>query len=331
MSETAIRPGKRANGALSVWQGFWQFYRIRPIPGLDLNAGSGTISFNDLFQEFAAEWRVLLTGTLLGLLVAILLVIGERPTYQASLTLAAAEASMSDPNGGSNSTTSSVLGIFGKGAGQFDDYAQFLSTTHSVRLAKRLDEKYGLMKEVFPTDRKTGAFIPPPGMVPRLSRAIRWTLGLQPWAPPNMVSLADFLKGSVEIVSQADGTTQLIHYSSTPEQASEFLARIYHETDDLMRQEKLASHRSRLNYLAQRLTDIQSLEQRNFLINLWGREQSQMLLLTGGDPVGARMTDDIYVPNMPQNGAALKIAMGFALGLIVALFVVIGRSAYRRA
>ena len=225
-----------------------------------------------------------------------------------------------------------MLSLLGNGGGgQYDDYAQFLDMTHSVRLATRLNEKYGLMKKTFPIDKKTGDFVPPSDMVSRLARALRWMLGLQPWAPPNMVSLANFLKGAVQINHEADGTATLVHYSRTPTAAGSFLASVYQETDDLMRQEKLASHRKRLEYLAQRLSDTSSLEQRNFLIGLWGREQSQMLLLTGGDPVGARMTDDIHVPNMPQNGAALTLGMGLLFGLLTGLFVVIGRSAYRRA
>jgi hypothetical protein len=167
--------------------------------------------------------------------------------------------------------------------------------------------------------------------VSRLARALRWMLGIPPWAPPNMVSLANFLRGAVQINHEADGTTTLIHYGPTPTEAGSFLTRVYQETDDFMRQEKLVSHRKRLEYLGQRLSDTSSVEQRNFLIGLWGREQSQMLLLTGGDPVGARMIDDIHVPNMPQNGAAMTLAMGLLFGLLSGLFVVIGRSAYRRA
>ena len=202
---------------------------------------------------------------------------------------------------------------------------------HSVRLAARLDSKYGLAKKVFAHDAETGDFIPPPGIIPQIARTLRFALGLQPWAPPNMVSLADYLRGAVKSETQADGTTKLTFYANSAAEARSFLATVYRETDTLMRQEKLASHQKRLDYLAQRLSGTSSLDQRNLLIGLWGREQSQLLVLAGGDPVGARMTDDIHVPNMPQNGAGLKLAIGLLSGLLIALFVVIGRSAYRRA
>jgi len=336
MSEVVTKPGGRgtydhAPGKVGgAWHALRHFYRIRPIPGVNVDSGPNAISFNDLFREFVADWRVLLTGVIVGLLVATLMISTAAPTYEATLTVAPVESSMSD-SGGISGTSATVLSIFGKGTGQYDDYAQFLDMTHSVRLASTLNAKYDLMKKVFPFDKKTGAFIPPAGMVPRLARALRWMLGLQPWAPPNMVSLADFLKGAVQINAGADGTSMLIHYGPTPAAASSFLESVYQETDGLMREEQLASHRKRLDYLAQRLSDTSSLDQRNFLISLWGREQSQMLLLTGGDPVGARMVDDIHVPNMPQNGAALTLAMGLLFGLLIGLFVVIGRSAYRRA
>ena len=332
MSEVVKNPGERAENIRSGLRTIRHFYRIRPIPGIDLSSSHDAISFNDLFREFIADWRVLLTGIIAGLLAAILLISGAPPAYEASLSLAPAEASMSDPGGAaSGAGAGGVLGLLGKSGTQYDDYTQFLDTTHSVRLAARLDAKYGLMKQVFPFDKKTGNFIPPPDIAARLVRIIRSTLGLPPWAPPNMVSLANFLKGEVETNSEADGTTTLLHYDRTPAEAGSFLTRVYVQTDDLMRQEKLASHRKRLEYLAQRLSDTSSLEQRNLLIGLWGREQSQMLLLTGGDPVGARMIDDIHVPNMPQNGAISKLLTGLISGLLAGLFVVIGRSAYRRA
>jgi hypothetical protein len=315
----------------SGWNAVLHFYRIRPIPGVDVDSSPHAISFNDLFREFVADWRILLTGIIVGLLAAVFLVSTAPPTYEATLTVAPVESSMSD-SGGSAGAGAGVLNLLGYGgSGQYGDYAQFLDMTHSVRLATRLNEKYGLMKQVFPFDKKTGAFVPPSDMVSRLARALRWMLGLPPWAPPNMVSLANFLKGDVRINHEADGTATLAHFGPTPTAAGSFLARVYQETDEYMRQDKLASHRKRLEYLGQRLSDTSSLEQRNFLIGLWGREQSQMLLLTGGDPVGARMTDDIHVPNMPQNGAALTLAMGLLFGLLTGLFVVIGRSAYRRA
>jgi len=344
MSEVVTKPGGRGTygrvpGRIgSAWHAFRHFYRIRPIPGVDVDSGPDAISFNDLFREFVADWRVLLTGVIVGLLGATLIIITAAQTYEATLTVAAAESSMSDSGGtsmsgsaGIGSAGASVLSIFSKGPGQYDDYAQFLDMTHSVRLANSLNAKYGLMKKVFPFDKKTGAFIPSSDIVPRLVRALRWMLGLQPWAPPNLVSLADFLKGTVQITNKADGTAILTHYGRTPTAASSFLMSVYNETDELMREEQLVSHRKRLEYLGQRLADTSSLEQRNFLIGLWGREQSQMLTLTAGDPVGARMTDDIHVPNLPQNGAALTLAMGLLFGFLVGLFVVIGRSAYRRA
>ncbi len=337
MSEVVTEPkGPKARGdapgrIVTSWRAIRHFYRIRPIPGVDLNTGYRAISFNDLLREFTADWRILATAAVLGLLAGILLISSAQPAYQATLSLAPAESNMSD-SGGPSSASTSVLNLLGKAsAGRYDEYAQFIDMTHSVRLATRLNEKYDLLKTVFPFDKKAGVFIPPQGIAPRLSRLLRSALGLEPWAPPNMVSLAEFLRGTIQIFDETDGKTLLVHYGSTPAEAGSFLALVYKETDDLLRQEKLTSHRQRLEYLGQRLADTSSLEQRNLLIGLWGREQTQMLLLTGNDPVGARMTDDIHVPNMPQNGAALTLAMGLLSGLLAGLLAIIGRSAYRRA
>ena len=338
MSDVVTEPGGhnaqgRAPGSIARgWRAVRRFYRIRPIPGFDLDSSSNAISFNDLFRELVVDWRILMTGIVAGLLTAILIISTGDAAYEASLTVAPAESSMADSGGATSTGATGVLNLLVKGGdGQYDDYAQFLDTTHSVRLAARLDSKYGLMKKAFPFDKETGTFVPPHGIIPWVARTVRWALGLQPWAPPNIVSLANYLKGAIEIKAEADGTSTLVHYGPTAAEARSFLTSVFQETDELMRQEKLASHRQRLEYLGQRLSDTSSLDQRNLLIGLWGREQSQMLLLTGGEPVGARMTDDIHIPNMPQNGATLVLAMGLLFGLLIGLFVVIGRSAYRRA
>lgn len=320
-------------GAHAGWGVIRDFYRIRPIPGsesIKRPEGRKAISFNELFKELWIDWRVLITGVIAGILVSFFVVLTSEPSYQAVLPIAPAQSGFNGAESGS--AGQGVLSMFAlKPSDLFDDFAQFLGLVHSVRLAKRLDEKYGLMKQVFPYDEKRHQYVPASGLMPWLSRTVREMLGLPGWQPPNYLDLADYLTGAVEIARNGDGTGLLIHYDSSPQAAYQFLNRVYTEAGELMREEELNSHRNRRKYVAQRLNDTATLEQRNFLMSLWGREESQILVLTSGDPVGARKIDDMHVPNMPQTGAAKKLALGVLLGLLAGLVAIVIRSTFGRA
>jgi hypothetical protein len=315
------------------WTAVRHFYRIRPLPGTDggIRPVEGkAISFNDLIKELIVDWRVLATGIAGCLILSILLVVFSGQSYEATLRIAPSNSAFDGSS--PTSTGQSVLSLFaGKSSSTYDDFAEFLGLVHSVRLAKRLDVKYDLMRQVFPYDRKTQQYIPPTGFLPWLSRFGRSALGLPAWEPPNYVDLANYLTGAIKIDQAADGTTSLTYSDATPNAASQFLTRVFAQTDELMREEKLTSHRNRRKYVADRLKNTATLEQRNFLMGLWGREESQILVLTSGDPIGARMVDDIHVPNMPQTGAAKKIGIGILFGLLLGLGAFVVRSAIRRA
>jgi hypothetical protein len=315
------------------WAAVRHFYRIRPLPGTDgaIRPVEGkAISFNDLIKELIVDWRVVATSIVGCLAISVLMVVFSGQSYEATLRIAPSNSAFD--GGSSASAGQSVLSLFaGKSSSTYDDFSEFLSLTHSVRLAKRLDVKYGLMKQVFPYDRKAQQYIPPTGFLPWLSRFGRSLLGLPAWEPPNYVDLANYLTGAVAIDQAADGTTNLTHSDLTASAASEFLTRVFAETDELMREEKLTSHRNRRKYVADRLKSTETLEQRNFLMGLWGREESQILVLTSGDPIGARMVDDIHVPNMPQTGATKTIGIGILFGFLLGLGAFVVRSAVRRA
>jgi len=292
--------------------------------------GSGrAISFNDLIKELWRGWIILLICLVVALGLGLGFVLTSTPQYSAELKIAPAESNFSQAGGGS--AAQSLVSVFTGGSQQYDDYAHFLDLLHSVRLASVLEARYGIMKEVFPYDKAKNEFVPEAGMVPWLIRSFRGAMGLPTFRPPTAADLANYLKSAVEVDKRTDSSTTLTFRDADPAKARVFLQRLYDESDRLLRDEKLRARSAMRDYVSQRLISAATIEQRAVLTQLWGTEETQLLLLASGDPVGARIIDDISVSSLPSSGATRALLTAVLAGLALAMIIVIIRTALRRA
>ena len=291
--------------------------------------GSGhAISFNELIKELWRGRVILLICLVAALALGLGFVLSSTPQYSAELKIAPAESNFSQAGG---STAQSLVSVITGASQRYDDYAHFLDLLHSVRLASVLETRYGIMKEVFPYDAVKKEFVPDTGIQPWLIRTFRSALGLPAWRPPTVADLANYLNGAVEVDKRTDSSTSLTFRDPDPTKARVFLQRLYDETDRLLRDEKQRTHAAMRDYVSRRLADASTIDQRAVLIQLWGREETQMLLLASGDPVGARIIDDASVSNLPSSGATRTLLIAVLAGLALAMIIVIIRTALRRA
>ena len=292
--------------------------------------GSGhAISFNDLIKELWRGRVILLICLVAALALGLGFVLTSTPQYSAELKMAPAESNFFPSGGGS--TAQSFVSVITGGSQQYDDYAHFLDLLHSVRLASVLETRYGIMKEVFPYDAVKKEFVPDAGIQPWLIRTFRSALGLPAWRAPTVADLANYLRDAVEVDKRTDSSTSLTFRDPDPTKARVFLQRLYDESDRLLRDEKQRTHTAMRDYVSKRLADASTIDQRAVLIQLWGREETQMLLLASGDPVGARIIDDISVSSLPSSGATRTLLTAILAGLALAMIIVIIRTAPRRA
>ena len=296
----------------------------------------GAMSFNELVRELWYNWFILVLclGTAVGIAFAI--VENSTPKFPATMKVAPAESNFGALTGGGQNNLGSVggLGLLAPltgGRQQYDDYSHFLDLLHSVRLAEQLERRYGLMKEVFPYDSATNQYVPPSELLPRLVRFARSVVGLPVWTPPGPVEFADYLTDYLETDRHIDSSATITYRNSDPAKARLFLERAFTETDRLMRDEKLRTREEFQRYISDRLTQTAGLDQRSVLIQLWGTEETQRLLLTSGDPVGARMIDDVNVPNLPSADAAIVLTIAIVSGLSLGILIIIVRTAIKRA
>ena len=285
------------------------------------------LSFNELIKELWRGRLILLICVFTAVLLGLGLVAAATPQYTAEIKIAPAQSNFSLTG---TSTAQSFVSIFG-GTQQYTDYAHFLDLMHSVRLASVLEARYGIMKDIFPYDETKKEFVPDPDLVPSLMRWFRGMLGLPTFRPPTAPDLARYLEDAVEIDRRTDSTTILTYRHKDAAEARVFLQRVYDESDKLLRAERLQALTAMRDYISQRLVDAATIEQRAVLIQLWGTEETQLLLLGSGDPVGARVIDDPSVSNLPTTGATRVLLIAALAGLALALIIVIIRAALRRA
>jgi hypothetical protein len=145
------------------------------------------------------------------------------------------------------------------------------------------------------------------------------------------VDLAAYLTDAVEINRHVDSSASLTYRHRDAAAARTFLQRVFDETDKLIREEKLRARTAMRDYVSKRLNDAATIDQRAVLIQLWGTEETQMLLLASGDPVGARVIDDASVSNLPSSGAQRTLLIAAFIGLVGGMLIVITRSALKRA
>ena len=295
-------------------------------PGESRDRAQG-LSFNELIKELWRGRGILLICLVVAVALGVGLIVTATPQYTAEIRIAPAQSNFSLTG---TSTAQSFVSIFG-GTQQYTDYAHFLDVMHSVRLASVLEARYGIMKDIFPYDETKKEFVPDPALVPSLVRWFRGVLGLPTFLPPTAVDLAAYLEGAVDIDRRPDSTTTLTYRDKDSAKARIFLQRVYDESDKLLRAERLQATTAMRDYISKRLVDAATIEQRAVLIQLWGTEETQLLLLGSGDPVGARMIDDPSVSNLPTTGATRTLLIAALAGLALALIIVIIRAALRRA
>jgi len=286
------------------------------------------ISFNELIKELWRGRVILLICLVAALALGLSLVVTATPQYTAQIKIAPAQSNFSLTG---TSTAQTFVSILTGGTQEYSDYAHFLDLMHSVKLATVLEARYGIMKEIFPYDEAKKEFVPESGIVPWLMRSFRGALGLPTWRPPTAADLANYLTNAVDVDRRIDSTAVLTYRDRDSTKARIFLQRLYDESDRLLRDERLRAVTAMRDYVSRRLVDAATIEQRAVLIQLWGTEETQLLLLASGDPVGARIIDDTSVSNLPSTGATRTLLIAALAGLAAAMMIVIIRTALRRA
>jgi len=217
----------------------------------------------------------------------------------------------------------------GQGTGAFDRLKLLMS---SIELAKRLDDRYGMLREVY-ADRWDAEkqewkqrVDPEPTLRNRIMASLHQTGSLE----PGYEALSRYVNGVVQFEQiELTGFWRVKVQHQDRDRALELLQRIYNEADDLLRQQDRRKLRRKMEYLETRIQETAITDLRRALLASLVKEEHSAHLLSGNLPYGADIVEPAFVsgiksrPNLvktigiPTVGGA---AVGFFLALLIAVF-----------
>lgn len=245
------------------------------------------------------------------------MVIGPPPTQ---------DANRLNEGGGGLSALTQTLGITQDSGGS--QMQQLVETLTTVRLAKRLQERHGMLQEIYKSrwDPETKTWVPPPRRW-SFGLAIREFYGLPTWSPPSPATLAGRISGSLKVDDIPRTPFKRVQYlSNDPEFAVNFLDLLFREADQFMRENARARNQSLAETVNQRLQAAMIDEQRRLLIALLSKQVIDSVMIDIGESYAAEVIEPARAqpnPVSPQPMLVLTFATmaGIILGIIMVFFV----------
>ena len=218
-----------------------------------------------------------------------------QPKYEAFLVVA--------PEGGSGGAAGlspgagSVLrgiGINVDSSAQSQTFERLKVILGSVVLAERLQEKHGLLQEVYggAWDENRQEWIVPSGEEFERSEKIREFLRRNPWRPPSVEQLASYTGGGIDVETDNISRFSVVTFQHVNQDfALRFLSTVYSEADELVREQDRERSRSRISYVEEQLGQTTNVDSRQTLFGILAGEQQKAMLLSSGLPYAARIID----------------------------------------
>ena len=213
----------------------------------------------------------------------------------------------------------------------FDRLTFFLG---SVALADRLQQEYGMLQMLYGDswDAESREWIRPSGEDFERDQRRRAFFRQNLWSPPNLQTLADFVKGSIQIEGVGEGGGQMQRLtvrSQDPEFALWLLDTVYFAADDLIREMDRAEVLQRMAYVEQQLATVDKVHIRDGLREQLASELGRQVALEVDLPYTATVIEAARVGNSRTEpnvrllfGIPVVVGgvIGFSLVALVALF-----------
>lgn len=274
-----------------------------------------------------------------------------QPQYQASMIVLPNSSGGGVTSGpiapaGGGGVAASLTALFGSGAGAASGpFERLRISLKSVELAKRLDDRYGMLREVFAgrwdAEKQEWKQEDPTqlGWRERMMRKLHQGEPLQ----PGYEALARYVDGTLKFEPVVvDGSTsasasfwKIKVEHPEKERALELLMRIYWTADDFLRDKERESVSRKLKYLESRIREAEVSEIRQSLILAMVQEERTAHLLRGNLPYAAAIVVEPSVSDVRTSPILVKTIgvptmAGFGIGLAIILFIAIFRAENKR-
>ncbi|GGE09743.1 hypothetical protein GCM10011529_15110 [Polymorphobacter glacialis] len=218
-------------------------------------------------------------------------------------------------------------------------FSMYGEAATSYAVAQLLNSDRDLMKRVFPrswNDREN-RWQEPPSAIRPLIKSIKSLLGMpiRPWHEPDASDLKTYLDR--ELSASEDKRKAAITLSYENEDAKFariFLGRVNAAADGYMREQALARATTYVEYLEQRLAQVQVAEYRQSMAQVLGNYEKTRMMASSTASYAAEPFGGIWVSQDPTSPKPLPvIALGFFAGLaiwLIHVFAVLPAFAARR-
>ncbi|BAI71960.1 hypothetical protein AZL_013220 [Azospirillum sp. B510] len=296
---------------------------VRPVAG-----GEGDL--RALIHVLGTGWRWLAAGGVGGLALAVLALWMVTPAYTATMiigpTARVGSAAMGARVPALSGRDSAGVAEPGAGDESLSDFARYLELFGAGPVAERLSRDPDCLSALFSDrwDAEAGRWRPPPGLFPRLRRALLALVGREDWVEPDGDRVARALRERLVIDMLRSGPMRriTIHHADRAT-AIDLLGRIALATDSHLRAEAARRSAAQIAHIRQRLGAVTVAEHRQALSDLL-LDQERVAMMIGVDlpfaadviqpPMASALPDwPNPVPVVPLAGLAGLAAAGFAL------------------
>jgi hypothetical protein len=218
----------------------------------------------------------------------------------------------------------------GGGASQFTKYLQVVGST---RFAERMEQDRGVMRILNGGwNPRTHSWTPPSGVMATINARLKAMLGMRPWEPPNIESLAQQLHGMLAISvvpgrSPLDLRSQVFSISvkaRSPQLAYNLLSWTLRAADDVVREDQLSRTINRIAYLKAQIDSTEEVYLRQSLQQILMSQEEMLMTLHADKYYAFDLVDRPSVSNSPTGTPATTLlAIAAAAGLLVYVFVVV--------
>jgi hypothetical protein len=202
----------------------------------------------------------------------------------------------------------------------------------SITLAKRLQEKHGILQIVFPGgwNPATQSWPRPTGAEFESLEKRRAFLRQNAWAPPNLESLAGYIQGTLKFEAIDGGPFRRVSVTnSDPEFALWILELAYFSADNLLREQDTLESARKIGSIQAKLDTETNVQFQEALRSLLTTELGREITLNNALPYAALIVEPARVsnrrtePNLQRTfgvPVAAFAAVGFLLTTLIAVF-----------
>ena len=245
--------------------------------------------------------------------------------------------------GGSSSPLPSGLGaaaaqfgiqLGGGGQSEVSPFDRFRLMLGSIDFASVMQEKYQLLQRIYASswDPVAGAWKRPSGEAFERSERMKAWLRQNQWAPPNLETLANHIKGSIRIApATTSGFEEISVTHEDPEYAYWLLTTVFKEADALLRARQRQQSIERRAFIERQMEGRANIQMQEVLRSLLSQELSKELTFVADANYAASVVEPAHVlnartePNLPLIfGGPMSIAFIAAFLLVTFFAVVIG-------